>query len=270
MNAKKEPSRVARRCHSAGSKAASLAWVEPKASGASRRAWSRMSRIACQSSRVVARTRTMPHGCGGTVRRTTSFPAASAPAVVHAQPALGGHRDEDVVGAARVGRDEGVAALAAQVAAGQFEPFTRVALLDHGRALNGDVLVGRPLVLGAQAEPPGRLDGPGLAGAPAGAHVHRAARLVGVPDRDGQRAAAVTRGYAQHPNVHPGQELLALGLAHARRHLFSRQSVLSPVCPTKSAMPSMIRWRPNRKERDASWAAPYSAPAAAPTRTAVG
>ena len=40
--------------------------------------------------------------------------------------------------------------------------------------------------------------------------------------------------------------------------------------PTKSAMPSMMRCRPNRKERAASWAAPYSAPAAAPTRTAVG
>src|SRR5690348_17919852 len=108
---------------------------------------------------------------------------ASAPAVVHAEPALGGHPDEDVVVAARVGRDEGVAALGAQVAAGQFEPLGRVALLDHGRALDGDVLVGRPLVLGAQAEPTGRLDGPGLAGAPAGAHGHRAARLVGVPDR---------------------------------------------------------------------------------------
>jgi hypothetical protein len=40
--------------------------------------------------------------------------------------------------------------------------------------------------------------------------------------------------------------------------------------PTKIAMPSMMRCRPNLKERAGSWAAPYSAPAAAPTRTAVG
>jgi hypothetical protein len=30
---------------------------------------------------------------------------------------------------------------------------------------------------------------------------------------------------------------------------------------TKASMPSMMRCRPNRKERDGSWAAPYSAPA---------
>jgi hypothetical protein len=78
------------------------------------------------------------------------FSVASARAVVHAAPALGGHPDEDVVGAAGVGRDEGVAALGAQIAAGQFEPLGCVALLDDGRALDGDVLAGRPLVLSAR------------------------------------------------------------------------------------------------------------------------
>jgi hypothetical protein len=66
----------------------------------------------------------------------------------------------------RVGRAAGqrflVVFRGAQVAAGQFEPLGRVALLDRGRALDGDVLVGQPLVLGAEAEPADRLDGPGL------------------------------------------------------------------------------------------------------------
>ena len=61
-NAMNEPSRVARRRHSSSPKAASLAWVEPKASGASSSACRRISRSACQSVIVVARTRTMPHG----------------------------------------------------------------------------------------------------------------------------------------------------------------------------------------------------------------
>jgi hypothetical protein len=38
----------------------------------------------------------------------------------------------------------------------------------------------------------------------------------------------------------------------------------------KASMPSMMRCRPNLKERAGSWAAPYSVPAAVPTRIAVG
>ena len=138
---------------------------------------------------------------------------ASAVAVGPAQPVLGCHPDHDL-GATGVGGQVGVAALDPEVPAGQFEPFGVGGVCHDGRALDRDVLVGRPLVLGAQAEPARRRDGQGLAGATAGAQVHRAARLVGVPDRNGQRAAAVRRGHAEHPDVQPGQELLALGPAH--------------------------------------------------------
>jgi DNA polymerase IV len=125
------------------------------------------------------------------VRRTTfSGRGGSAVAIGPAQPVLGCHPDHDL-GAAGVGRDVGVATLGSQVPAGQLEPFGVGGVLDDDRALDRDVLVGRPLVLGAQADPARRLDGQGLAGAAAGAHVHRAARPVGVPDRGSQRAAAV-------------------------------------------------------------------------------
>ncbi len=138
---------------------------------------------------------------------------ASAVAVGPAQPVLGRHPDHDL-GATGVGGHIGVAALDPEVPAGQFEPFGVGGVCHDGRALDRDVLVGRPLVLGAQAEPARRRDGQGLAGTTAGAQVDRAARLVGVPDRNGQRAAAVRRGHAEHPDVQPGQELLALGPAH--------------------------------------------------------
>ena len=75
-NAMNEPSRPARWRHSSSPKAASLAWVEPKASGASSSACRRISRSACQSVVVVARTRTMPHRPFGRVRRSTFFPAS--------------------------------------------------------------------------------------------------------------------------------------------------------------------------------------------------
>ena len=168
-----------------------------------------------QSPAAVWRTRTM-----------------SLAAEVGGQPALRGHPDHDLV-RVRVGGDEGVAARGAQVAAGQFEPLGVGGVLDHGRPFHRDVLVGRLLVLGAQAEPAGRLDGAGLAGAAAGAHVHRAARPVGVPDRDGQRAPAVAGGHAEHPHVHAGQEFLAVGPAHARRHVSSSLSAFSDVTQSK-------------------------------------
>lgn len=38
----------------------------------------------------------------------------------------------------------------------------------------------------------------------------------------------------------------------------------------KASIPSMMRCSPNLKERAGSWAEPYSAPAAVPTRTATG
>jgi DNA polymerase-4 len=75
-NAMNEPSRLALRRHSSSPKAASLAWVEAKASGASSSACRRISRSACQSVVVVARTRTMPHRPFGRVRRSTLFPAS--------------------------------------------------------------------------------------------------------------------------------------------------------------------------------------------------
>jgi nucleotidyltransferase/DNA polymerase involved in DNA repair len=75
-NAMNEPSRLARWRHSSSPKAASLAWVEAKASGASSSACRRISRSACQSVVVVARTRTMPHRPFGRVRRSTFFPAS--------------------------------------------------------------------------------------------------------------------------------------------------------------------------------------------------
>jgi len=75
-NAMNEPSRTARWRHSSSPKAASLAWVEAKASGASSSACRRISRSACQSVVVVARTRTMPHRPFGRVRRSTFFPAS--------------------------------------------------------------------------------------------------------------------------------------------------------------------------------------------------
>jgi hypothetical protein len=65
--------RLARRCHSSAPKAASLAWVEAKASGASSSPCRRTWRSACQSVVVVARTRTMLHGPAGRGRRTTRF-----------------------------------------------------------------------------------------------------------------------------------------------------------------------------------------------------
>jgi DNA polymerase-4 len=74
-NAMNEPSRLALWRHSSSPKAASLAWVEAKASGASSSACRRISRSACQSFVVVARTRTMPHRPFGRVRRSTLFPA---------------------------------------------------------------------------------------------------------------------------------------------------------------------------------------------------
>ena len=75
-NAMNEPSRLALRHHSSSPKATSLAWVEPKASGASSSACRRISRSACQSVIVVARTRTMPHRPFGRVCRSTFFPAS--------------------------------------------------------------------------------------------------------------------------------------------------------------------------------------------------
>ena len=75
-NAMNEPSRLALRRHSFSPKAASPAWVEAKASGASSSACRRISRSACQSVVVVARTRTMPHRPFGPVRRSTFFPAS--------------------------------------------------------------------------------------------------------------------------------------------------------------------------------------------------
>src|SRR6266702_4917485 len=119
-------------------------------------------------------------------RQPVSGRGASDVTVIPGQPVLGGHPDHDLAGA-WVGRDVGVAALGSQVPAGQFEPFGLGGLLHDDRALDRDVLVGQPLLLGAQADPARRLDGQGLAGAAAGTQVHRAARLVGVPDRDGQR-----------------------------------------------------------------------------------
>jgi DNA polymerase-4 len=75
-NAMNEPSRLALWRHSSSPKAASLAWVEAKASGALSSACRRISRSACQSFVVVARTRTMPHRPFGRVRRSTFFPAS--------------------------------------------------------------------------------------------------------------------------------------------------------------------------------------------------
>src|SRR5580693_131751 len=115
--------------------------------------------------------------------RSTGQSSSRGAAVVDAQPVLRRHPDHDLA-AARVGGQEGVAALGAQVPAGELEPLGVGGVLARGRALDRDVLVGRPLILGAQAEPACRPDGARLAGVLAGAYVHGAAGLVGVPDRD--------------------------------------------------------------------------------------
>ena len=65
---------------------------------------------------------------------------------------LGGHPEHDLA-AGGVGRDVGVAAFRAEVAAREFQPLVVAGLLDRDRAFDGDVLVGRPFVLRAPAEP---------------------------------------------------------------------------------------------------------------------
>src|SRR6266516_4265926 len=91
------------------------------------RSYSRRARelvsVTCQSVIVVARTRTMPHGPVGGVRRTTCFPGRGIllVAVIPGQPVLGRHPDHDLA-VGGVGRDIVVAALGSQVPAGQFEP----------------------------------------------------------------------------------------------------------------------------------------------------
>src|SRR5579862_1418915 len=138
-------------------------------------------------------------------------------AVVRGQPVLGRQPEHDLI-AAGDGLDVRVAALGAQVPSGQFPPLVLGRIIEGHRALDRDVLVRRVLVLGAQGEPAGRHDGRRLARAAAGAHVHGAAGCVGVPDRDGQRAAAVQRRDAEHPHVQPGEELLALLVTHVQGH----------------------------------------------------
>src|SRR5579872_315499 len=138
-------------------------------------------------------------------------------AVVHGQPVLGAHPEHHLA-AGGVGRDVGVAAFGAEVAPGEIQPLVVAGLLRRDRPLDGDVLVGRALVLSAQAEPTGGADGRGLAGPAAGDHVDRATGLVGVPDRDGQRTGAVRRRHAEHRDVHSGKELLAFFATHGHGH----------------------------------------------------
>src|SRR5579859_6120672 len=68
-------------------------------------------------------------------------------AVVRGQPVLGRQPEHDLVAAGN-GRDVGVAALGPQIPAGQLQAFGFGRVLDGHRALDGDVLVRRVLVLG--------------------------------------------------------------------------------------------------------------------------
>src|ERR1700733_6535011 len=93
-----------------------------------------------------------------TIRNRGGRGSALRLAEVHGRPVLGRHPEHDhAVGGVR--RDVGVAAFEAQVAAREFQSLVGADLLDRHRALDGDVSVGRALVLRAQAEPARRADG---------------------------------------------------------------------------------------------------------------
>src|SRR5215472_2838466 len=152
-------------------------------------------------------------------------PAAELPgglslALILAEPVLRAHPEHHVLPLrVRVVGDVPVTALCTEVAAGHREPLGGIEfLLADDRPLDADIAVGRAVVLGAQAEPSGGPDRFGLARPAAGQHGQQAARLVAVPDRDGQRLARGACCRAQHADMHAGKELLALGNAHGNPH----------------------------------------------------
>ena len=127
------------------------------------------------------------------------------------------HPDDHVVGIG-VGRDIGVAALGAKIATGDGNSLAQLGRLDRGRTLDRHVLVRWCLVLGTQAESPGRSDDPGLVAASAGRNAEEAAGLVAVSDGSDERSPARPGRHGEHADVNLRQEPLPLRTAHTQRH----------------------------------------------------
>ena len=75
----------------------------------------------------------------------------------------------------------------------------------------------RRLRLGTQAEPPHLLEEKSLPGRPGGDDSEVSTRLVGVPDRNGQRPASFV-GDADDSHVQIGQKVLSLSPCHRECH----------------------------------------------------
>src|SRR5215831_11188412 len=149
-----------------------------------------------------------------------ALPGGAPRALILTEPVLWAYSERHVL-VLRVGvvGDVPVTSCRAEVAAGHREPFGGIKFLlaDHG-PLDADITVGRVVVLNAQAEPARGADRGGLARTAAGQHGEEAARLVAVPDRDGQRLARRAQGRAQHADMRVRHEPLALGSAHGNPH----------------------------------------------------
>ena len=190
MKAKNEPSRVARRCQTARRRR--LPWRRSSRRRPARPAGPGAGCPASPASRPASSRAPgpCPMVASAASARQPFSAARVSPAVVHAQPALGGHPDHDLVGRPGLARDEGVAALGAQVPRASSSRSASVA----SSMTAGPSTV--TYLYGGRSSWAHRLNRPAAAMARAlrvsgRCSRSRAARLVGVPDRGGQRPPAV-------------------------------------------------------------------------------